>query len=110
MNDLDARPTDCSTEITPLADTVLLTCRRVAILEARRRGLSHEDAEDVASETVISLLIAVEEGKEIENEGGWPRVAAARIILNRHRNAHRGKRGGGDLSSLDELVEAGFEV
>ena len=88
----------------------LLECRRVALLEAHRRGLYHADAEDVAGDTVISLMLALTDGKNIKNIGGWSRVAAARIVLNRHRDENREKRGGGKLRSLDELTEAGFEV
>jgi DNA-directed RNA polymerase specialized sigma24 family protein len=91
-------------------DFQLIECRRVALLEAKRRGLHHADAEDVAGETVISLMLASADGKQIKNVGGWSRVAAARLILNRHRDASRDKRGGGNLRSLDELTEAGFEV
>jgi DNA-directed RNA polymerase specialized sigma24 family protein len=88
----------------------LLECRRVALLEAHRRGLDHADAEDVAGDTVISLMLAISDGKTIKNVGGWSRVAATRIVLNRHRDENREKRGGGKLQSLDELKETGFEV
>jgi DNA-directed RNA polymerase specialized sigma24 family protein len=94
----------------PGIDSQLTECRRVAMLEARRRGLSQEDAEDISGDTVVSLILAVADGRQIRNVGGWSRVAAARLILNRHRDDHRAKRGGGNLHSLDALIDAGLEV
>jgi DNA-directed RNA polymerase specialized sigma24 family protein len=74
-------------------DDQFLECRRGSLLEARRRSLQPADAEDVASDTVISLLRAVADGKQIKNIGGWSGVATTRLILNRHRDSLRDKRG-----------------
>lgn len=93
-----------------LLESQLTYCRRVSLLEARRRGLSLTDAEDIAQDVCIQLWAALLANTQIRCVGGWSRVAAGRLILNRQRDEHRAKRGGGNLRSLDELTDAGFEV
>lgn len=78
---------------------------RVAYLEARRRGLSSADAEDVAQEIALRLLLVLEEGKEIRSAGAWARTSAAHLIVDRHRRLVSGKNAHGKIFSLDELEE-----
>lgn len=89
-------------------DLQLIDCRRVAFLEARRRGLSTDDAEDLAQEVTIQLWAALSKDKTISNIGGWSRVAAARLFMKRRRDANTQKRGGGALESLTGLNESQF--
>lgn len=88
----------------------LTLCRRVALLEAHRRGVDQTEADDVAQEACIALLLALRAGKTIKSVGGWSRVAAARFILKTHRDGQRLKRGGGLIESLNELEDAGLSI
>jgi DNA-directed RNA polymerase specialized sigma24 family protein len=88
--------------------TVLLECRRVAILEGRRRGMDHADAEDVASCVSIQLLLTLRQGKPIKSVTAWTRKATQNYIINQHRDASRLKRGGGLVESLTGVSEDQF--
>jgi DNA-directed RNA polymerase specialized sigma24 family protein len=89
-------------------DDRIAECRRVALLESRRRGLSQEDAEDVAQEVCLSLWKLPLCGELLRSVGGWSRVAAARRILKVHRDSHTLKRGGGIVESLTGVDEMRF--
>jgi DNA-directed RNA polymerase specialized sigma24 family protein len=89
-------------------DLRLVHCRRVAILEARRRGLTSDEAEDIAQEVTLQLWTALTKGKEVRNIGGWSRVASARLVMKNRRDANTQKRGGGALESLTGLSESQF--
>lgn len=86
-------------------DPQLVECRRVAVLEARRRGLSDADADDIAQETCLSLWAALTKGQTIRSVGAWARTAAGRRIVDDHRKSSSSKRGGAMLESLDEHTE-----
>lgn len=87
----------------------LIECRRVAIMEARRRGLSPDDADDVAQEVCIALWTALTAEKPIRSIGAWSRTTTARRLVDLHRQAGSLKRGGGLIESLnDHLDESAF--
>lgn len=90
-------------------ETQIIECHRVAMMEARRRGLSSDDSEDVAQEVCIALWTALMVEKPIRSIGAWSRTAAARRIVDLHRQALSSKRGGGLIESLaDHLEESAF--
>jgi Sigma-70 region 2 len=90
-------------------DPQLAICRRIAILEGRRRGLSIDDADDVAQDACLSLWAALVAGKAIKSIGGWARTTAARRIIDAHRKTSSPKRGGGIVESLsNHLDESAF--
>jgi DNA-directed RNA polymerase specialized sigma24 family protein len=92
----------------PRIDTQLTEGRRISILEARRRGLSHADAEDVASCVSIKLLLAIRKGQRIKSVEAWTRTATRNYVVNQHRDASRLKRGGGIVESLTGVSEDRF--
>lgn len=69
-----------------LGDTELwVRVREAAYDSVRRRGFSHEIAEDAAQDTLLDLQKALERGVEIENPGGWAATAAFRRAIDRTR-------------------------
>lgn len=86
----------------------LAECRRIAILESRRRGLSVDDADDVAQEVCVALWKALASGKTIRSIGAWARTTTARRIVDLHRQTASSKRGGGLIESLTGLNESQF--
>jgi|GEM_PF-3856795 len=86
-------------------DPQLEECRRVSVLEARRRGLSMDAADDVAQDTCLDLWTALIAEKPIRSVGAWARTAAGRRIVDDHRRTSASKRGGGLLESLEAHLE-----
>jgi DNA-directed RNA polymerase specialized sigma24 family protein len=95
-------------------DQQLTECRRISILEARRRGLSADDADDLAQEICLKLwaILSTPEdpskpGKRPKHIPAWTRTATANLIIDTHRRERAAKYGGGLLESLsgydDEL-------
>jgi len=69
-----------------LGNTELWVRVREAAYDAvRRRGFSHEVAEDAAQDTLLDLQQALERGVEIENPGGWAATTAFRRAIDRTR-------------------------
>ncbi|MFC6644440.1 RNA polymerase sigma factor [Granulicella cerasi] len=81
----------------------LSACRTTAVSEARRRGLSAEDAEDVAQDVVIRLLGVLNRGAEIRSVKAWTITATRRLIIDLHRQQSSSRHGAGLLESLDAL-------
>lgn len=88
-------------------DAIVTEGRRVSMLEARRRGLSKDDADDVAQEIAIKLLLILKADKPIKHVPAWTRRATANYIIDEHRKKYAAKYGGGLLVSLTEVVTEG---
>ena len=90
-------------------DSQLVTCRRVSILEARRRGLSVDDADDVAQEVSLKLWTIQstpedpsKPSKKPKHIPAWTRKATANLIIDRHSRDRAAKYGGGLIESLSD--------
>lgn len=97
-----------SNTTTTCTDEQLTYSRGVSLLEARRRGLTLADAEDVAQDVTVRLWIALGKGTQIKSVEAWTRTATRNHITNQHRDASRLKRGGGILESLTGVSEDKF--
>jgi DNA-directed RNA polymerase specialized sigma24 family protein len=65
-------------------------CRRISITEARRRGLSHADAEDVAQIIAIKLWLSIKQKKQVKSVEAWVRRTTANYVGDA-KEVHRGK-------------------
>lgn len=88
-------------------DQQLVECRRVAIMEARRRGLSADDADDIAQEVSLKLWMIqstpedpTKPSKQPKHIPAWTRKATANLVIDTHRKERAAKYGGGLLESL----------
>jgi RNA polymerase sigma factor (sigma-70 family) len=92
----------------PNIDTRLADCRRVSMLEARRRGLTLTDAEDVAQEVMLRLWTALAEGKPVTSISAWTRRTTANLIIDSHRKRMSDKAGGKITETLVNIDESRF--
>jgi DNA-directed RNA polymerase specialized sigma24 family protein len=89
-------------------DTQLIDCRCVSILEARRRGLSLADAEDISQEVTIRLWTVLTDGKPIKSIAAWTRRATSNLIIDSHRKRLSAKAGGKVTETLVDIDESRF--
>jgi RNA polymerase sigma-70 factor, ECF subfamily len=72
-----------------LGDTALwVTVRETAYRVLRRRGWTHEEADDAAQETALALQRELEKGTEIKNPAAWAATVAHRRAVHLDRKAH----------------------
>jgi RNA polymerase sigma factor (sigma-70 family) len=72
-----------------LGDTQLwVTVRDTAYTVLRRRGWTHEEADDAAQETALALQRELAKGKEIRNPAAWAATVANRRAVDLDRKAH----------------------
>jgi DNA-directed RNA polymerase specialized sigma24 family protein len=92
-------------EVTTLGE-IINEARRIAINEARRRGLSHADAEDTAQTITLRLWMSIKEGKQVKSVEAWVRRTTANYIIDSHRRSCRIKNGPGLLETLVDIDES----
>jgi DNA-directed RNA polymerase specialized sigma24 family protein len=80
--------------------------RRISIIEAHRRGLSHPDAEDAAQAVSVKLWLAIKTGKQIKSIEAWVRRTTSNFIVDSHRHKSRLKNGPGMLETLAGIDES----
>lgn len=84
-------------------DAALIMARRVALIEAQRRGLDTDAAEDIAQDVCIRMWERLTtEGQMILHIAAWTRKTTANLIIDRHRKERAAKYGGGLLESLSD--------
>ena len=72
-----------------LGDTELwVTVRDTAYGVLRRRGWTHDQADDAAQETVLALQAELEKGTELANPAAWAATVANRRAVDHRRRAH----------------------
>lgn len=75
--------------------------RRTAYETLRRRGWTHEEADDAAQDTALALQRELEKGTEIEDPAAWAARVAFRRAIDRKRRA---RLAGEDDVDRDETV------
>jgi len=90
----------------PTLDDVLGHIRVVAFKEARRRGMSPEDAADAAQEISIRAWTHFAAGKTIASYNAWTRRATSNYVIDQHRKRSSAKRGENVTETLADLDES----
>lgn len=75
--------------------------REAAYETLRRRGWTHEEADDAAQDTALALQRELEKGTRLANPAAWATTVAMRRAIDRKRRARMAE--GSDLG-LDESV------
>jgi DNA-directed RNA polymerase specialized sigma24 family protein len=94
------------TDDTTTLGVLLDDARRIAISEARRRGLSHTDADDAAQSVTFRLWMAIKQRKQIKSVEAWTRRTTANYVIDSHRQSCRIKNGAGIVETLVNLDES----
>jgi DNA-directed RNA polymerase specialized sigma24 family protein len=79
-------------EVTTLGG-LLDAARRISVAEARRRGLSHEDASAVAQHVTFRLWQAIKQRNPIKSVEAWTRRTTANCLISaqeRFEKSHPG--------------------
>jgi DNA-directed RNA polymerase specialized sigma24 family protein len=84
---------------------LLEKARRISIAEAKRRGLSQADAEDVAQTVTFRLWQSIKDRKEVKSVEAWTRRSTANLIIDSHRRSLRVKNGPGIVETPTDLDE-----
>jgi DNA-directed RNA polymerase specialized sigma24 family protein len=80
--------------------------RIISIAEARRRGLSRDDAEDAAQTVTFRLWQAIKQRKQLKSVEAWTRRTTANYVIDSHRRSLRLKNGPGIVETLVDLDES----
>jgi DNA-directed RNA polymerase specialized sigma24 family protein len=91
-------------ELTTLGE-ILDEARRISIAEARRRGLSHADAEDAAQTITFRLWQSIKQRKQVKSVEAWTRRTTANYVIDSHRRSCRIKNGPGIVETLTDIDE-----
>lgn len=88
-----------------MMETQITACRRASMREAKRRGLSTEDAEEIAQDVSVRLWQRLDAGTDIRSIAAWSITATRRLVIDHRRRSKSGKRGADVVESLEAMQE-----